>query len=63
MIFDFMIFGLLLDNDDAVHKLSEFRSVMEQIIGAEAANLIMPRIKKELLDQRRSSSDCKSQQN
>jgi hypothetical protein len=56
MIFDFMISGLSLDNDDTVHKLSEFRSVMGQMLGPEAANLIMQRVKKELLDQIRSSS-------
>jgi hypothetical protein len=56
MIFDFMISGLSLDNDDTIHKLSKFRSVMGQMLGPEAAHLIMQRVKKELLDQIRSSS-------
>jgi hypothetical protein len=45
MILDFLISGLSLDNDDTVHKLSEFRSVMGQMLGPEAANLIMQRVK------------------
>jgi hypothetical protein len=57
MIFDFMIFGLSLDNDDTVQKLSEFRSVMDQMVGPEAANLIMQQVKKELVEQISSSGD------
>ena len=52
-----MIFGISLDNYDTIHKLSEFRSVMDQMTGPEAANLIMQRVKKELVEQISSSGD------
>jgi len=49
LISDLKICGILLDSESAVYTIVQFRAAVEKMMGADAPDVIMASIKKDLM--------------